>query len=101
MPTTPAKHGEFGGGGAGAGGYRSTARDLMKLLRAALSHRAGALASDFAATTRTRRPGGMMPATAIALAWNILEQDGRESAWKNGSVGGFRACDRTTDRRAP
>ncbi len=33
----------------------------------------------------------MMPATAIALAWNLLDQDGSEIVWKNGSVGGFRA----------
>jgi CubicO group peptidase (beta-lactamase class C family) len=88
---TPAKHWDFGGGVAGAGGYRSTANDMMKFLQAILGYRQTALAPAFAAMTKTRRPGGMMPATAMALAWNILDQDGREIAWKNGSVGGFRA----------
>jgi CubicO group peptidase (beta-lactamase class C family) len=92
----PARHWDFGSGVAGAGGYRSTARDLMRLLRAMLGLRPSPLASAFAATIRIRRPGGMQPATAIALAWNVLDRDGREIFWKNGSVGGFRAfvgCD--------
>ncbi len=88
---TPAEHWDFGGGVAGAGGYRSTASDMMKFLQAILGIRPSPLASAFTAMTKTRRPGGMMPATAIALAWNILDQDGREIVWKNGSVGGFRA----------
>jgi CubicO group peptidase (beta-lactamase class C family) len=88
---TPATHWDFGSGVAGAGGYRSTAADLMKLLEAVLGMRASPLAPAFALMTGTRRPGGMMPATAIALAWNVLAQDGREIVWKNGSVGGFRS----------
>ena len=88
---TPAEHWDFGSGVAGAGGYRSTATDMMKLLQAILGLRPSPLSPAFTAMTKTRRPGGMMPATAIALAWNILDQDGREIAWKNGSVGGFRA----------
>jgi CubicO group peptidase (beta-lactamase class C family) len=88
---TPAKHWDFGSGVAGAGGYRSTANDMMKFLQAVLGIHPSPLAPDFAAMTKTRRPGGMMPATAIALAWNILDRDGREIAWKNGSVGGFRS----------
>jgi len=88
---TPAEHWDFGSGVAGAGGYRSTANDMMKFLQAILGTRASSLGPALAAMTKTRRPGGMMPATAIALAWNILDQDGREIAWKNGSVGGFRA----------
>jgi CubicO group peptidase (beta-lactamase class C family) len=88
---TPAKHWDFGSGVAGAGGYRSTANDMMKFLQAILGIRQSPLAPDFTAMTKKRRPGGMMPATAIALAWNILDQDGREIAWKNGSVGGFRS----------
>jgi D-alanyl-D-alanine-carboxypeptidase/D-alanyl-D-alanine-endopeptidase len=88
---TPAEHWDFGSGVAGAGGYRSTAADLTKLLQAILGYRASPLAQAFVATTKTHRPGGMMPATSIALAWNILDQEGREIVWKNGSVGGFRA----------
>ncbi|MBV9063228.1 MAG: serine hydrolase [Alphaproteobacteria bacterium] len=88
---TPAEHWDYGNGIAGAGGYRSTAADIAKFLQAILGYRKSPLAPAFAAMTKTRRPGGMTPATAIALAWNILDQDGREIVWKNGSVGGFRA----------
>jgi len=88
---TPAEHWDFGSGVAGAGGYRSTANDMMKFLQAIFGIHPSPLAPAFVAMTKTRRPGGMMPATAIALAWNILDQDGHEIAWKNGSVGGFRA----------
>jgi CubicO group peptidase (beta-lactamase class C family) len=87
----PARHWDFGGGVAGAGGYRSTTNDMMKFLDAVLGYRKSSLAPAFALMTATRRPGGMPPATNIALAWNILDQDGREIVWKNGSVGGFRA----------
>jgi len=91
LDLTPAKHWDYGSGVAGAGGYRSTANDMMKLLQAILGYHQTPLAPAFVAMTKTRRPGGMMPATSMALAWNILDQDGREIVWKNGSVGGFRA----------
>jgi CubicO group peptidase (beta-lactamase class C family) len=84
-----------------AGGYRSTADDLLRLVdaflgfrrapSAFLGFRSTSLAPAMAAMTQTRRPGGMEPATAIALAWNIYDDHGREIVWKNGSVGGFRA----------
>jgi D-alanyl-D-alanine-carboxypeptidase/D-alanyl-D-alanine-endopeptidase len=74
-----------------AGGLRSTANDLMIFLDAALGLRKSSLSPAFAALTKTRRPGGMQPATEIALAWNILSDNGREIVWKNGSVGGYRA----------
>jgi len=74
-----------------AGGYRSTADDLLKLVDGFLGFRKSSLAPAMAAMTQTRRPGGMEPGTAIALAWNIDDADGREIVWKNGSVGGFRA----------
>jgi CubicO group peptidase (beta-lactamase class C family) len=88
---TAAKPWHYAGGLAGAGGYRSTANDMMTFLEAILGYRATPLAPAFAAMTKTRRPGGMEPASAIALAWNVLDEDGREIVWKNGSVGGFRA----------
>jgi D-alanyl-D-alanine-carboxypeptidase/D-alanyl-D-alanine-endopeptidase len=87
----PAEHWDFGNGLAGAGGYRSCANDMIKFIDAVLGYRKSSLSAALAAMTETRRPGGMQPATSIALAWNILDQDGREIAWKNGSVGGFRA----------
>jgi CubicO group peptidase (beta-lactamase class C family) len=75
----------------GAGAYHSTANDLLKLLDAELGLRNSALTPALAAMTKTRRPGGMGPATAIALAWNVFDDGAREIIWKNGSVGGFRA----------
>ena len=73
-----------------AGGYRSTADDLLKLVDAFLGFRKSPLFPAMNAMTKTRRPGGMDPSTAIALAWNIDDADGREIVWKNGSVSGFR-----------
>ena len=73
-----------------AGGYRSTADDLLKLVDAFLGFRKSPLYPAMERMTKTRRPGGMNPATAIALAWNIDDVDGREIVWKNGSVGGYR-----------
>jgi CubicO group peptidase (beta-lactamase class C family) len=75
----------------GAGALRSTANDLMKLLDACLGYRKTALGPALRTTVATRRPGGMQPATHIALGWNVLIANGREIVWKNGSVGGFRA----------
>lgn len=74
-----------------AGALHSTANDLLKLLDAALGFRKSPLAPALRAMTAVRRPGGMQPATHIALAWNILDDGGREIVWKNGSVGGYRA----------
>jgi CubicO group peptidase (beta-lactamase class C family) len=74
-----------------AGALRSTARDLMRFLDAELGTRHTALDHAFAALLATRRPGGMPPSTFIALGWNILVSNGHDIAWKNGSVGGYRA----------
>lgn len=74
-----------------AGGLRSTANDILKFLDAALGKTPSPLSPAFAAMTKTRRPGGMQPATEIALAWNIYTDKDREIVWKNGNVGGYRA----------
>ena len=76
---------------APAAGLRSTANDVLKFLDAALGRTPTSLAPAFRELTSTRRPGGMDPATAIALGWNIYEHDGRTVIWKNGNVGGYRA----------
>ena len=86
----PAPHWDYGALES-AGALRSTANDLLKLLDAALGNRKSDLLPAMNAMLATRRPGGMEPATEIALAWNILRDGKREIAWKNGSVGGFRA----------
>jgi len=74
-----------------AGSLRSTASDLLKLLDALLGFRKSDLSPAMTAMLATRRPGGMEPATEIALAWNIYRDGAREIAWKNGNVGGYRA----------
>lgn len=87
----PAVHSEMTGGLAGAGALRSTANDLLKLLDAFLGIRKSALAPAMQAMTALRRAGGMHPATAIALGWNIYDDGAREIVWKNGSVNGYRS----------
>lgn len=86
----PAPHWDYGALES-AGALRSTANDLLKLLDAALGNRKSDLLPAMNTMLATRRPGGMEPATEIALAWNILRDGKREIAWKNGSVGGYRA----------
>lgn len=85
----PAPRWDFGAL-APAGGLYSTADDLLNLLSAFLGDRKTPLLPAMNAMLEHHRPGGMDPASAIGLAWNILAQDGRTIAWKNGSVGGFR-----------
>lgn len=86
----PAARWDFGAL-AGAGALHSTADDLLNLLEAFLCERKTPLGPAMAAMLKTRRPGGMQPANEIALAWNVFSDEGREIAWKNGSVGGYRA----------
>ncbi|HYU15301.1 MAG TPA: serine hydrolase, partial [Candidatus Acidoferrum sp.] len=86
----PARHWDMGALES-AGGLRSTAGDLLRFLEAILGYRKSGLAPAMAAMLETRRKGGMLPSTYIALAWNIYQDGGREIAWKNGSVGGYRA----------
>ena len=73
-----------------AGGLRSTANDLLRLLEAILGYRESSLHSAMRAMTAATRTGGMQPSTQIGLAWNVYRTGGGEIAWKNGSVGGFR-----------
>ena len=75
----------------GAGGLRSSANDLLNLLELYLGRRAGPLVDASRLTIRTHRPGGMQPATFIAMGWNIYIDRGHQIVWKNGSVGGFRS----------
>ncbi|HEY5048727.1 MAG TPA: serine hydrolase [Rhizomicrobium sp.] len=90
MDLKPAEHGDEGAL-LGAGALRSTANDLLKLLDVALGSKGLPLRLAFNSMVAMRRPGGMQPATAIALGWNIFDDGGREIVWKNGSVGGYRA----------
>jgi len=90
LTLTPAPHWDLGALES-AGALRSTPRDMMKLLSAAVGLKPSPLSTAFEMTLKTRRTGGMDPANAIALGWNIYRSSlGHELAWKNGNVGGFR-----------
>ena len=90
LTLAPAEHWDMGALES-AGALRSSARDLMKLLAAALGLKPSPLKPAFDLAIRTRRPGGMEPSTEIALGWNIFRNGTREIVWKNGNVGGFRS----------
>lgn len=90
LTLSPAQHWDMGALES-AGALRSSARDLTKFLMAALDAKQSQLSRAFDLSLKTRRPGGMQPANEIALGWNILRNNNAEIAWKNGSVGGFRA----------
>jgi CubicO group peptidase (beta-lactamase class C family) len=85
-----APHWDFGALAA-AGSLRSTADDLIKFLDAAIGLKPSVLTPSFREMTSVERAGGMQPASAIALGWNIYRDHGLKVVWKNGSVGGFRA----------
>jgi CubicO group peptidase (beta-lactamase class C family) len=87
----PTEHSDMVGAMESAGALRSTANDLLKLLDAFLGLRRSQLLPAMNAMTMIRRPGGMKPATAIVIAWNIYDDGAREIVWKNGNVDGYRA----------
>ena len=76
---------------APAASLRSTADDLLKFLDAAIGLKRSRMTASFKEMTAIERPGGMQPATSIALGWNIYRDGSREIVWKNGNVGGYRA----------
>ncbi|MCZ0736620.1 serine hydrolase [Phreatobacter sp. AB_2022a] len=75
---------------AGAGALRSTTRDLMHFIEAALGYRESRLAEAFAAMLQLRRPTGL-PGAAIGLGWMIEEIAGDTLVWHNGGTGGHRS----------
>ncbi|MDJ0975700.1 MAG: serine hydrolase [Planctomycetota bacterium] len=81
---------------AGAGGVRSTANDMLRILKSALRPDATPLgkAQALAQKRHERRPGG----PPMGLGWHI---DGAGRHWHNGETGGyhaFMAFDRAKDR---
>lgn len=75
---------------AGAGALRSTARDLMHFVEAALGYRESRLTEAFAAMLALQRPTHG-PGIAIGLGWMIEEIDGDTLVWHNGGTGGHRS----------
>ena len=75
---------------AGAGALRSTARDMLKFLTAAMGLRETPLRSAFDLMLQKRRPTGT-PDLDIGLGWHIWNRYGTEIVWHNGGTGGFRS----------
>lgn len=73
---------------AGAGALRSTATDLLALLRAHLEPAASPLAGSIELCTAPRRR--VRGALRIALGWHVLDRRQRAPVWwHNGGTGGF------------
>lgn len=75
---------------AGAGALRSTARDMLKFLAAAMGRNETPLRSAFDLMLKTERPTGT-PDLTIAMAWHIWRKYGTEIVWHNGGTGGYRS----------
>lgn len=82
---------------AGAGGIRSTVRDMLLFARAQLDGgapaaqelRDGAAAPLARAIARSQRPLFATPAVAMACGWHF--SDDRATLWHNGQTGGYHA----------
>lgn len=72
---------------AGAGALRSTVRDLLTFIEAALDS-TSPLAAAFDLTLSTRRPLGA-DTMEIGLGWMIEKAGGEEIVWHNGGTGGY------------
>ena len=75
---------------AGAGALRSTARDMLKFLTAAMDLRETPLRGAFDRMLQERRPTGT-PDLDIAMGWHIWKKYGGEIVWHNGGTGGYRS----------
>ncbi len=70
---------------SGAGGLRSSARDMARYIQA---QKTGALAGSEATQTKRAVVNETMD---IGLAWHILKRNDDEIIWHNGGTGGFRS----------
>lgn len=73
---------------AGAGGWRSTADDMLRFLAAQLSPPPGPLGRALAMAREPRRPTGR-PELRIGLGWHVVDRGGRSIAWHNGQTAGY------------
>ncbi len=72
---------------AGAGAWRSTAPDMMRLMAAMLAP-PPVLAEAIALSVAPRQSAGH-PRLSIGLGWHVLERGGVRIVWHNGETGGF------------
>ncbi len=75
---------------APAGALRSTARDMLKFLTAAMGLRETPLRSAFDLMLKEERPTGT-PDLTIGLGWHVWRRYGTEIVWHNGGTGGYRS----------
>ena len=75
---------------AGAGALRSTARDMLKFLTAAMGLRDTPLRRAFDLMLEKRRATGT-PDLEIGLGWHVWKRYGTEIVWHNGGTGGYRS----------
>lgn len=75
---------------AGAGALRSTVKDMMKFLAAAMGSEESPLRPAFRRLLWTRRPTGT-PDLDIAMGWHIWKKFGIDIVWHNGGTGGYRS----------
>jgi D-alanyl-D-alanine-carboxypeptidase/D-alanyl-D-alanine-endopeptidase len=75
---------------AAAGALRSTARDMLKFLGAAMGLRDTPLRAAFDLMIKTERQTGT-PDLTIGMAWHIWRKYGTEIVWHNGGTGGYRS----------
>ncbi len=87
--TAPAKNWDFDAL-AGAGALRSTARDMLRFLRANLLLDETPLAPALQATHRERCETGQ-PESFVALGWHVRTKNDRAIIWHNGGTGGYRS----------
>ena len=75
---------------AGAGALRSTARDMLKFLTAAMDLRETPLRGAFYLMRKMLRPTGT-PGLEIAMGWHVWDRYGTAIVWHNGGTGGYRS----------
>ena len=75
---------------APAGALRSTARDMLKFLTAAMGLRDTPLRAAFDLMLKEERPTGTADLT-IGLGWHVWRRYGTEIVWHNGGTGGYRS----------
>ena len=75
---------------AGAGALRSTARDMLKFLTAAMDLRETPLRRAFYLMRKMLRPTGT-PGLEVAMGWHVWDRYGTAIVWHNGGTGGYRS----------
>jgi serine-type D-Ala-D-Ala carboxypeptidase/endopeptidase len=75
---------------AGAGGWLSTAEDMLRFVAAAVRPPQGPLGGAFALAMAPRHETGR-PGLRVGLGWHVLERNGRTIVWHNGQTGGYHA----------